>query len=85
VAPSVINEYDYVFAQNGLEAFKAGEKIGETVRRANQLPQSSVGCSWLVLRCVRQSIKQHFPEDQLKELINFCLHYFADLDIPVKR
>lgn len=39
----------------------------------------------MVLRCVRQSIKQHFPEDQLKELINFCLHYFADLDIPVKR
>ncbi|PSR91913.1 eukaryotic phosphomannomutase [Coniella lustricola] len=24
-------------------------------------------------------------EDQYKELVNFCLHYIADLDIPVKR
>ena len=27
-----ISEYDYVFAQNGLEAFKGGENIAETVR-----------------------------------------------------
>ena len=32
-----------------------------------------------------QSIRTHFSDDQLKELINFALHYFADLDIPVKR
>ena len=37
------------------------------------------------LALVLQSIKQHFTEEQLKELINFSLHYFADLDIPVKR
>ncbi|KUI62255.1 Phosphomannomutase [Cytospora mali] len=24
-------------------------------------------------------------EDQYKELVNFCLHYIADLDIPIKR
>jgi phosphomannomutase len=24
-------------------------------------------------------------EDRLKTLINFCLHYIADLDIPIKR
>ncbi|PTB61388.1 hypothetical protein BBK36DRAFT_1132758, partial [Trichoderma citrinoviride] len=24
-------------------------------------------------------------EDRYKELVNFCLHYIADLDIPVKR
>jgi len=24
-------------------------------------------------------------EDQYKELVNFCLHYVADLDIPIKR
>lgn len=24
-------------------------------------------------------------EDQYKQLVNFCLHYIADLDIPVKR
>ena len=31
------------------------------------------------------NIKTHFDDAQLKELINFALHYFADLDIPVKR
>jgi phosphomannomutase len=24
-------------------------------------------------------------EERLKTLINFCLHYIADLDIPIKR
>jgi len=24
-------------------------------------------------------------EDNLKRLINFCLHYIADLEIPIKR
>ena len=32
-----------------------------------------------------QNIKTQFDDAQLKELINFSLHYFADLDIPVKR
>ena len=33
----------------------------------------------------RQSIKKYLSEVQLKEFINFCLRYIADLDIPVKR
>lgn len=33
----------------------------------------------------RQSIQKHLGEETLKRLINFCLHYIADLDIPVKR
>ena len=33
----------------------------------------------------RQSIQKHLGEDLIKRLINFCLHYIADLDIPVKR
>ena len=32
-----------------------------------------------------QSLKTWLGEDQLKELINFVLHYIADLDIPIKR
>lgn len=32
-----------------------------------------------------QSLKKHLGEDKLKELINFILHYIADLDIPIKR
>lgn len=32
-----------------------------------------------------QSLKKHLGEDNLKKLINFILHYVADLDIPIKR
>lgn len=32
-----------------------------------------------------QSLKTWLGEDSLKELINFLLHYIADLDIPIKR
>ena len=32
-----------------------------------------------------QSLKRYLGEDKLKQLINFCLHYIADLDIPIKR
>ena len=33
----------------------------------------------------KQSFKDFLGEDKLKKLINFCLHYIADLDIPIKR
>ena len=33
----------------------------------------------------QKSIKDYMGEDRLKKLINFCLHYIADLDIPIKR
>eukprot|EP00918_Siedleckia_nematoides_P104819 GHVU01228784.1.p1 GENE.GHVU01228784.1~~GHVU01228784.1.p1 ORF type:complete len:159 (+),score=25.97 GHVU01228784.1:227-703(+) len=32
-----------------------------------------------------ESISKHLGEKPLKELINFCLKYIADLDIPIKR
>lgn len=32
-----------------------------------------------------QSLRKHLGEDNLKRLINFVLHYIADLDIPIKR
>jgi len=31
------------------------------------------------------SISSYLGEDRIKQLVNFCLHYIADLDIPVKR
>jgi len=31
------------------------------------------------------SLKNYLGEDKLKQLINFSLHYIADLDIPIKR
>lgn len=33
----------------------------------------------------KQSFNRHLGEENLKRLINFCLHYIADLDIPIKR
>lgn len=32
-----------------------------------------------------QSLKTHLGEDKLRKLIDFVLHYIADLDIPIKR
>ena len=32
-----------------------------------------------------QSFKAHLGEEKLKQLLNFILHYIADLDIPIKR
>ena len=32
-----------------------------------------------------KKISSHLGEDKLKTLINFCLKYIADLDIPIKR
>ncbi|KAL7125820.1 hypothetical protein ABFS83_14G141600 [Erythranthe nasuta] len=58
---TVTNDYDYVFAENGLVAYKDGKLIGT------------------------QSLKTHLGEEKLQEIINFVLHYIADLDIPIKR
>ena len=33
----------------------------------------------------KTSLKEELGEEKLKKLINFCLHYIADLDIPIKR
>jgi len=58
---TVLSDFDYSFAENGLYANKNGKLIHE------------------------QSFKDHLGEAPLKELINFILHYIADLDIPIKR
>jgi phosphomannomutase len=55
------NLFNYVFTENGLVAFKDGEKFHE------------------------KRINEHLGEEKLKELVNFALHYIADLDIPIKR
>jgi len=36
-------------------------------------------------RLETKPLSEHLGEDKLKSLINFCLRYIADLDIPVKR
>jgi phosphomannomutase len=58
---AAVTAYDYVFAENGLVAYKASTLL------ATQNLVTAVG------------------DSKLKPFINFCLHYIADLDIPVKR
>lgn len=58
---AVVGEWDYVFSENGLVAFKSGAPLAV------------------------QSLKAHLGEARLKSLLNFILHYIADLDIPIKR
>lgn len=58
---AAIQEYDYVFAENGLVAYEEGKLVHTA------------------------SLKTYLGEDKLKELINYVLHYIADLDIPIKR
>lgn len=58
---NVTTLFDFCFAENGLTAYRLGEK----------LPSNSF-IKWL-------------GEDQYKEMVNFILHYIADLDIPIKR
>jgi phosphomannomutase len=33
----------------------------------------------------KESIQSHLGEENIKSLVNFALHYIADLDIPIKR
>eukprot|EP01031_Cornospumella_fuschlensis_P037431 gene37431-45453_t len=33
----------------------------------------------------KEAIHTYLGEDNVKALVNFCLHYIADLDIPIKR
>lgn len=57
----LVNDFDYVFPENGLVYIKNGQQLDQ------------------------QSIQKHLGEANIKRLINFCLHYIADLDIPIKR
>ena len=34
---TVVHEYDYVFAENGLVAYKEGKQIGQEVRMSNRI------------------------------------------------
>ncbi|KAH7577887.1 hypothetical protein JRO89_XS01G0311900 [Xanthoceras sorbifolium] len=74
---SVVNDYDYVFSENGLLAHKDGKLIG-----TQSIYNGLMGCGFSFYL---QSLKSFLGEEKLKELINFTLHYIADLDIPIKR
>ncbi|KAG6493609.1 hypothetical protein ZIOFF_048601 [Zingiber officinale] len=95
---SVLNDYDYVFSENGLLAYKNGELIGRQLvdsllpfalsfglNLCSSLLSSSVLGILKGFSDVLQSLKSFLGDDKLKEFINFTLHYIADLEIPIKR
>ena len=61
IADTVVNDFDFGFAENGLTAYKLGKQLAS------------------------QSFIKFIGEDKYKVLVNFILHYVADIDIPVKR
>ena len=91
--------YDYVFAENGLVAYKDGAKLAEAVRaprnaarsqRTQVLASAAPAALALKLLLARihsctQSLLSELGEAKLRPFINFVLRYVADLDIPVKR
>ena len=56
-----VEDFDFVFFENGLTAFRLGQ----------QLPS--------------ESFIRWFGEEKYKELVKFCLHYIADMDLPKMR
>ncbi|KAH0449991.1 hypothetical protein IEQ34_020683 [Dendrobium chrysotoxum] len=74
---SVISDYDYVFAENGLVAYKNGELIGKQNFKSF-LGEEKIKVSY-ILSHFGHLVKIRW------EFINFTLHYIADLDIPIKR
>ena len=61
---------DFAFTENGVVAFSKGKLVGSSV---------------LLHRIIFQSIKDFLGEEKLKKFLNFCLHYIAYIDIPIKR
>ncbi|KAL3814855.1 hypothetical protein ACJIZ3_016123 [Penstemon smallii] len=82
---TVTNDYDYVFSENGLVAYKDGVNNDGPifcVTFCKKYPLDRIG---YVLKLQEQSLRSFLGEEKLKEIINFILHYIADLDIPIKR
>lgn len=72
---------------SGSDLNKIKEQVGEDIVQRADFTFSENGL--YALRkgqfFSQKSIKDYMGEDRLKKLINYCLHYIADLDIPIKR
>jgi len=77
----------YVGAVGGSDLHKITEQIGTDMVASFDYVFSENGLYTLKQGkfLAKESIKDYLGEDNLKKLINFCLRYIADLDIPIKR
>jgi phosphomannomutase len=74
---NITNEVDYSFSENGLVAYKDGKLIGREVTYCVTYINKSDH--------ILKAIHTYLGEENIKALVNFSLHYIADLDLPVKR
>ncbi|KAI8990837.1 eukaryotic phosphomannomutase [Mycotypha africana] len=58
---TILEDFDYCFAENGLTAYRKGKELAS------------------------QSFIQWIGEEEYTKLVNFCLRYIADMEIPQKR
>ena len=72
---------------SGSDLHKVKEQVGEALINKSLYTFSENGLYSLKNGAFfsQKSVKDYLGEDRLKKLINFCLHYIADLDIPIKR
>lgn len=71
----------------GSDLAKQVEQVGDHVLREWDYVFSENGLVSFAQgkKIAEQSLRTFYSEAQLKAFINYCLHYIADLDIPVKR
>jgi len=93
IEPSMIEALEalqkkvYVGAVGGSDLHKITEQIGSDMVASLDYVFSENGLYTLKggKLLEKASIKDYLGEENLKKIINFCLRYIADLDIPIKR
>ena len=73
-----IKKYDFVFAENGLVAYKNGEQFFEEVRAERETSEIDSPRFF-------QNIQKHIGEENLQTFLNYCLKYLSEIRLPVKR
>ncbi|KAL9260652.1 Phosphomannomutase-like protein [Drosera capensis] len=90
---TVLEDYDYVFSENGLVAHKDGKLIGTQSLRSFlgdeklkvEISDYDHVCCFFSHKVITLYMHDIILFVIGQEFINFTLHYIADLEIPIKR
>lgn len=83
--PTVLEDFDFCFAENGLTAYRKGVQLPSEVRLHRRQKQGRQIADPHFHLLFKKSFINWMGEEKYKTLVNFCLHYIADLDLPKKR